>query len=306
MSKRIEYFFFYLLKRVVLLMPLRSAQRLGVFLGTVSYFVVWKRRAVALENLQSAFPEKSLRERKTIAHRAFQNYGITMLEFMWFPNFNLESLRKIFVDTDLTVVHACYNRGKGMVVVSAHMSNWELMALALSVASGLPVSIVAQAQANEQVNDAINADRTMFGNKIVQMGISVREVVKALQRKEIVALAADQSGPQESPYVEFFGRLTATHQGPAVFALRMKAPMLLVLAIRNSDGTYKAVFEEIPTGDLEEYNDANVTELTARHVRVLEKYIRQYPDQWLWMHRRWKHSIESGEKTVKDGAFTNA
>jgi KDO2-lipid IV(A) lauroyltransferase len=306
MSLRIEYFFFQFLKSIVLSLPLKSAQRFGAFLGTVCYFLVWKRRAIALENLQYAFPEKSLQERKTIARRAFENYGITLLEFMWFPNFTRESLRKVVVNPDLPVLRECYNRGKGVVAVSAHVSNWEFTALALGSESGFPLSIVVQTQANGWVDAVINKDRTMFGNKIVPMGIAVREIVRALEKGEIVALAADQSGAMESPYVDFFGRKTATHQGPAVFALRMGSPVILGLALRNPDGTYKTIIQEIPTGDLQGYNEANVLELTQRHARALENYIRQYPDQWLWMHRRWKHSLEPEKKTLNNEALAGA
>jgi Kdo2-lipid IVA lauroyltransferase/acyltransferase len=305
MSHRIEYFLFQFLKRLVLLLPLKSVQRLGAFLGTAAYLLVWKRREVALENLQRAFPGRPPAELKHIAHHAFQNYGISILEFLWFPNFTAKHLQTIVDSSSMDVFHNCLKRGKGIVAVSAHFGNWEIIAPALGLLTRTPASIVVQTQSNEYVDKIINSHRTMFGNRVVPMGIAVREIIRALKNSEIIALAADQSGPQEGPYVDFFGRMTATHQGPAVFALRMGSPMVLVLAIRNPDGTYRVVIEEIPTDDLQGESESTMIELTQRHARALEKYIRQYPDQWLWMHRRWKHSYDSTGDTMKDGAHTD-
>ena len=102
-------------------------------------------------------------------------------------------------------------------------------------------------------------------------------------------MLSDQSAPKESVYVKFFGRSVATFQGPAAFALKSRAPVVMLFMIRQQNGTYKLFSEEIPCSDLEEYNQENVEILTQRHVAVLEKWISQYPEQWLWMHKRWKN-----------------
>ncbi|MFI5252037.1 MAG: lysophospholipid acyltransferase family protein [Bacteroidota bacterium] len=300
MAFRLEYILFQLLKFIIQHLSLKSARRLGIFIGTVGYFCVPKRRNIALDNLQHAFPEKTIMERKTIAHHAFQSYAVAMIEFLWFPKISQTHLREIVSIKGLDVYRECNKRRKGVVVLSAHFGSWELDALALGLAGGVQASIVVQTQSNSYIDKIINNHRTMFGNKVVPMGVSVREIIRALQRTEVVALAADQSGPQEGPFVEFFGRMTATHQGPAIFALRMGCPILMSLAIRNPDYTYTINVEEVPSTDLCGDSEANVLELTKRHTRVLEGYIRQYPDQWLWMHRRWKHSLERNETIIKE------
>ncbi|MBI1806750.1 MAG: lysophospholipid acyltransferase family protein, partial [Ignavibacteria bacterium] len=111
-----------------------------------------------------------------------------------------------------------------------------------------------------------------------------------------VAIAPDQSGPMEGVFIEFFGRRVATHQGPAAFALRSGAPMQIGFIIRRSDGTYEVILEDIRTADLHGNTEANILELTRRHTAILERYIRRYPDHWLWMHRRWKHTWESVQR----------
>jgi len=91
-------------------------------------------------------------------------------------------------------------------------------------------------------------------------------------------------------FVDFFGRPSATHRGPAVFSLRNNTPILMIFLVRRSDGTYDALFEEVDRNGLEAYTEQNILELTRRHTALAEKYIRRYPDHWLWMHKRWKHT----------------
>jgi KDO2-lipid IV(A) lauroyltransferase len=289
MQMNLEFFFFQLFKNFVLLLPLKSAQRLGALLGLLGYYVMQTRRNIALENLQFAFPEKSQRQRKKIAKGAFKNYGITIVEMLWFPKLD-ESLLHHFVKIkNLDIMLERYKRGKGMVMLSGHFGNWELIALAVGYVSKLPITIIVQTQSNRLVDDVINHHRCLFGNRVVSMEKSPREILRVLSAGGVVAIAPDQSAARESIYVSFFGRKVSTHQGPAVFALRSGAAMQMGFIIRQKDGTYEIVLEEIFYNDLHSYSEENVIELTRRHTEVLERYIRMYPDHWLWMHRRWKH-----------------
>ena len=106
----------------------------------------------------------------------------------------------------------------------------------------------------------------------------------------MVLMLGDQSGSKASLYVDFFGRPAATHQGPAAFSLKTGTPIVMVFLIRQKDGTSEAVFEEVDRTGLEAYTEENIIELTRRHTAILERYIRQHPDHWLWMHKRWKHT----------------
>ena len=121
------------------------------------------------------------------------------------------------------------------------------------------------------------------------MSLAVREIIRALQNNNAVFLAADQTAPQESISVEFFGRNVPTFQGPAVFCLKSGAPIVLVMTVRQPDGRYKLIMEKVPSEDLEEYSESNVLELTRRQVKMTEEIIRRNPEQWMWMHKRWKH-----------------
>jgi Kdo2-lipid IVA lauroyltransferase/acyltransferase len=176
-----------------------------------------------------------------------------------------------------------------LIMLSGHFSNWELIALATGSAVQTPITIIVKTQTNKIVDAVINKHRTKLGNIVVPMELSVREILSTISRGGIVAMVADQSAPKESVFVEFFGRAVATFQGPAVFALRTAAPLQMGVMVRQPDFTYEVIFEEIDYSDISEYNEKNVYELTQRHTALLEKYIRLYPDQWMWTHRRWKN-----------------
>ncbi|MBI4549211.1 MAG: lysophospholipid acyltransferase family protein [Ignavibacteriae bacterium] len=292
----IEFLFFQMFKWFVLILPLKSAQRLGYYLGSIGYYVFSSRRNVALENLRYAFPERDEAELVAIIKGAFRNYGITVVEMLWFPNLDDATIRTLITIKNLDCLQRGYASGKGMVMLSGHFGNWELIALGVAYISKHPFTIIVQTQSNRLIDNVVNRHRCLFGNKVVPMGMSVREIVRTLTAGEIVAIAPDQSGPMEGVFVEFFGRKVATHQGPAAFALRSGAPMQIGFMIRKPDGTYDVILEEVPMQDLNGYSEENAIELTRRHTAILEKYIRMYPDHWLWMHRRWKHTWESVQR----------
>jgi KDO2-lipid IV(A) lauroyltransferase len=294
-TNRLEFILFSFFGFLVRLMPLRVAQLFGKFIGSLGYFIARRRRVIAIDNLTHAFPTKSQNEIKKNALGAFQNYAISISEFLWFPRLTPERLRNFVRVVDVDRLEEAYSRGKGVISMSAHFGNWELTAFAGGHFIGYPLTIVVQEQRNKLVDEAINRYRCIWGNSVVPMGSSVREILRKLSDGQVVAMLADQSAPQEGLYVRYFGRLAATHQGPAIFSLRTGAPILMGFLIRTSNGKYELVHEEVQTQDLKGYSEENVAELTRRHVALLEKYVRMYPNQWLWMHRRWKHVDKAPE-----------
>ena len=274
----------------MLSLPLSAAQGLGARLGLVAYRLFGSRRRIALENLDRAFPDANEGEIDRIARGAFRNYGITFIELLWAPNFTASSFDRLISAEHKRIINDLHARGKGLVVLTAHFGNWELTALSLTHLSGLPVSVLVQTQNNELADRVISAHRSLFGNRLIPRGVSVREILKTLDQGGIIAMAADQSGPKEGVFVPFFGRSAATPQGPAVFALRGRVPILMAFLLRKGDGTYELFLEQVPMEDLLEHTDANVAELTRRHTAMLEREIRTHADQWLWMHRRWKNT----------------
>jgi KDO2-lipid IV(A) lauroyltransferase len=295
MRKRLEFFIFQLFKWFVLALPLKSAQRLGHYLGGLGYYIARRRRNIALDNVRHAFPDKSGLEIKRIARAAFRNFAISFVELLWFPNLTDGIIRSLVRIRNPELMLTAHKQGRGMVMLAGHFGNWELIALAVAHLTEIPLAVIVQTQNNEMVDAVINKHRCLFGNRVVPKGLAIREIIRTLQGGGVVAIAPDQSGPMEGPFVEFFGRLVSAHQGPAVFALRSGAPMIMGFMLRQSDGTYEVVLENIPIEDIPEYNEQHMVELTRRYTALLERYIRRFPDHWLWLHRRWKHALD-GER----------
>jgi KDO2-lipid IV(A) lauroyltransferase len=289
MQKQIEYILVKCFRFIILMLPLKSVQIFGKTLGQISYFLLTKRRTITMDNLRNAFPEKEDAELKKIARGVFLNLGISICEFLWFPNLNDAVLTKLVNFKNLDLMIDGNKRGKGMIMLSGHYGNWEMIALATAYFIKKPFTLVVKTQSNLKVDEIVSQHRMKFGNIPVRMEAAVREVLTTLRNGGTVAILADQSAPKESIFVEFFGRSVATFQGPAIFALRTGAPIQMGLLYRKPDMTYEVIIEELDYSDISEYNEQNVFELTQRHVALLEKYIRMYPDQWMWTHRRWKN-----------------
>ncbi len=284
-----EFVAFEILASLVLLLPLSGARWLGCRLGRFTFDVLGYRKDVTLGNLRRAFPEKSDDELRRIARGAYENVAMSLFELLWFPRMSPDRLRSLVHFDKPELVREAYQKGRGVLLLTAHFGNWELLAQCIIVVFGFPVSVIVKTQANRFVDVRINKRRTRLGNKIIPMETSLREVLRSLREKEAVGLVADQAAPKENVPVEFFGTMVPTHQGPSVFSLKMGSPIVAIFSVRRSDGSYDMHVFPVPSDDLKGYNVANATELTRRHVKITEDIIRQFPDQWMWMHKRWKH-----------------
>ncbi len=290
MTSRIEYALFRLLAWLVRPLSPRGAQRVGACLGLTTLMLTGYRKKVTRDNIARAFPELPPEERERIMRGAYENYGIALVEMLWTYGQGPEVLASLVHIDNPDLLDQLLGRGKGVILLSAHYGSWELLLSSVRLHIPVRVTAIAQRQRNEYVDAHIDMRRRRFDTVTVAMGPAVREVLAALQRNEVVLILGDQSGPKESIFIPFFGRPSATHRGAAAFALRTGAAMLALFLVRQTDGTYRGVFEEIDTHALEGSREDQVVELTFRHAAVLERAIRRHPDHWLWMHKRWKHT----------------
>ena len=284
-----EYVAFQTVAFLAMLLPLSGVRWVGRNLGAFVFDVLGYRKQVTLDNLRRAFPEKSDDELVRIARGAFKSVGISLLELVWYPKMTREQVENSMHFHNPEILKAAYDKGKGLLVLTAHFGNWELLGGAIVVKLGFRVYGIAKTQSNRLVNRTIDERRLRFGNRVIPMETSLREVMRALRDGEAVGIVADQAAPKENELIEFFGTKLPTHQGPSVFSLKMGSPLIAVFSVRRPDGSYDAYVEEVPTSDLNGYTPENVTELTRRHVKITENFIRRFPDQWMWMHKRWKH-----------------
>lgn len=260
-------------------------QKIGDILRKLSK----RRESITLDNLANAFPEKPIEWHEKICKESYRNLGITLIELLAFPSYSPDYFRKIIKFQNLELIEECAKQGKGVLLLSAHFGNWELVGASLPLFTSVPVSAVVQTQHNEFANKILNKYRGMTGNNLILKDKAAREIVKTLSKGELVGMLADQSGDESKDvYVPLFGRLAATYEAPAALALRFRSPIIIGLVERNNDGTYLVNLQKLPYDDLEN-NKQNVVELTRRYMAVLEQAVRKRPDLWLWQHRRWKH-----------------
>jgi KDO2-lipid IV(A) lauroyltransferase len=254
------------------------------------FTVVRFRRVITLKNIAAAFPGESASVHLSMARSSFESVAVTLCEFMLFPTFDEQTMRRLVRVENEGLLRDEYARGKGVILLTAHYGSWECFAQAAGMVLGGHGRLLAKTQSNPLVHHAVDAWRKRFGFRTTASNLGVREVLAVLREGGWVVIAADQSAPRESPRIPFFGRPIPTYQGPAVVSLKTGAPLLLGLARRLEDDSYVIEFEKVPSDGLRADDENDVRELTRRHVAATERRIRMDPTQWMWMHRRWKHA----------------
>ncbi len=275
--------------KVISFFGFEAAGAFGKILGNVFYLISPSRRRITFNNLSKAFPEKALSGIEIISKKSFQNLGIVLLESLVFRNMDDDSLKNLIEYKNIDMVRNLHARGKGLILLSGHYGNWEILAYSAGIFTGIPCTIIVKPQKNKYFDNYLNKFRTRSGNKIVSMYKAAMTIVKTIRKGETVALLADQSASKDKDvFVDFFGRPASTFESPAALALKFETPIIMGFAERQNDGRYMVELKEIPHDDLEDTTEG-ILELTKRHVRELENQIRKKPELWAWQHRRWKH-----------------
>lgn len=265
------------------------------FIANVLGFLVFnfykKRRNIALENLRFAFPCMPEKQRRRIAKRSMQSLLLTYLEIMGMSKLTPQRLaKKVNVSDAISLINDVYSRNKGIVLLSGHLGNWELMIHAVGIYTDIPISIVVKPQSNHRVDAYMSKIRQVSGNKTINMYHAARAIINVVKNKEVLALLVDQAATEDKDvFVDFFGRPASTFKVIAELCIRYDIPLVMGFSVRQNDGKYKIRVREINFQDIKNDSDA-VLKLTQRHVKELESVIRKYPEQWTWMHRRWKHT----------------
>lgn len=266
-----------------------GAGSVGERIGRLGYAPLHIRRAVVERQLTAVFPEKGAAEIDRIARAAYGHLGRTTIETAVLPSYSAAQIIGLFEEVSgWDLVEERLARGKGLILVTGHLGNWELGG-AYIAARGLPIDAVARHMNNPLFDGYLTRTRQRIGMTVVHDEQAVRRVPRSLRAGRAVAFLVDQGAiGLASTWVPFFGRYAKTPRGPAVFALRLGTPIVFGAAVRSPTGKYRLTFEPIDvteTGDRE----ADVDRIVADYTAVLERWVRRAPEQYLWHHRRWKH-----------------
>lgn len=269
--------------------PLKLRIQLLEWVGEALFrFDLWHRRIV-LRNLALAFPDKTKEELEVLGKKVFCNLGRVLAEFSFIPRLNQENVSKYVVLEGEENFHKAYEKGRGVIFLTAHFGNWEWMAATFPLLVGLPCYVVMRPLDNKYLNLFTETLRTWTGNKTIPKRKAMGQILRLVQRGEIVGVLLDQNVDwNEGVFVNFCGELACTNKGLASLALKTDTPILPAFNIREKSGRYRVIIEPeislIRTGD----KNLDILENTKIFTQIIEKYVRAYPDHWLWVHRRWK------------------
>jgi len=244
------------------------------------------RRGVTLDNLAHAYPEKSEAERVTIARGAYRTMALAALEAITSDLLSDEAIARAVSTVDWKGLDQLIASGKPALVVSGHLGSWELFAEVMA-RRGYVFSAVVRPLAGA-FNEWVVKNRQQAGVELILQRGALGGMLKALKRGRCVVQLIDQSlGAREALWVPFFGRLASTTPAISMAAIRSQVPVYLVVALREADGLKMYVEGPVPVPEREDRHQA-MFEHTAELTRLLETYVRKAPEQWLWLHRRWK------------------
>lgn len=273
------------------LLPWRAATTVGEWLGRLG-LALGIRKGVVERQIAAAFPDYTPERVREIARASYESLGRTTVEAALLPRLGKAGVLELFAEVrGWEHVEAARAAGRGVIVVTGHLGNWEIGGSYLA-ARGVPIDGIARGMANPIFDGFLTRTRQRLGMRVVHDSDAVRRTPRTLRENGAVAFVSDQGAlGLASSYVPFFGRPAKTPRGPAVFALRLRVPMVFGVAVRRPDGRFTLHLEPIAlidTGDRER----DVEAMVESYTRVLEDFVRLHPEQYFWQHRRWKWQPE--------------
>ena len=284
----IEHLAFRAFSSVAIFLPEPLALSVGSLLGWIAGSVLRVRRTEVDEHLFLAFPERTDAWRHDVARASYAHLGREAVATLRFSRATDEDLSERIRIPDLALFRTAVEEGRGVILVTGHLGNWEVGGGAFT-SRGISLDAIAKRMANKAIGDAITGVREKLGIGLIHMDEVAREVPRSLLRGRVVAVLADQHAHKGGILVSFFGREASTTRVPALFAIRTGAPIFLGIALRDPGWRqrYTVSLERIDFQSSGEV-DADIRRLTAAHSAALERAVRSAPEQYFWQHRRWK------------------
>lgn len=282
-----NYFLYRIAQFISLHLPLKVGYKIAILISDLRYIFAYQDRKEVTENLKAIFPDKSDSQISKIRIRIFRNFAKYLVDFFRFSELDAGYIKKNVKLENVGYLDMALSKGKGAIVLSAHLGNWELGAAVLALL-GYPFWAVALTHKYKKINDFFNFQRESKGVKVIPLSNAVRQCFNVLGKNEMVALVGDRDFSERGMVVDFFNKPTFLPQGPAAFYLKTGAPIVPVFMLRNEDDTFTLKVEKLiefsPSGD----KNKDTLELINRHKLIIEKYIRTYPSQWYMFRRFWK------------------
>ena len=271
------------------LLPQKLAMLLATIIGKLLFQTLKKRRQIALKNLQIAFGNKlNETERQEICKASFINLSKTTIEFMRFTKLNPKNIWNDVNVEGVEHLNIALEKGKGAIVFLPHFGNWELLSLVYGTLIPNRAKAIAFPLKNTKLNDYIWRIRELMSLEIIPRKNAIRATLRALKNNNAVGFFADQNAGEQGVFIDFFGRPASTARGPVTIALKTDAPILFSLDIRQPNDQHQVHISPPIYLEASDNFEHDVEKYTTILLKELENYIEQYPEQWLWLHNRWK------------------
>lgn len=293
-AHKTEYALARTLEKAVSAMPESLADAFGRRVGQAVYRM-GVRRDVVDDNLRLAFPEKNEAWIADITRKAYEHLGREATAIMRLSKLDSQAVIERTIPTGWDEMEGALDEGRGLLLVTGHYGNWEIAAATVA-ARGIPIAAIVRRQANRLVDERLQEMRRKLGVETIYQSDAPSRVPRVLRANGVVGIVGDQDARRSGIFVPFFGRSASTHRGPALFSLRLNAPVFSCIARRlpGAEVRYEIAGERVAvarTGDLE----TDVTALTADLAERLERQVRVAPEQYFWFHKRWKSSPPTTE-----------
>jgi len=287
---RVEYVAYALVRGLLRIVSHSSARKLGGGLGAIAHLLLRSRRRVAEENMRLAMPELTESEVRRMAKKSFRHLGVAFSDPLSASRFDAEEFCRRLTLEGFEHLQAAEAKGKGVFVMSAHLGCWEAAAHVVGLYQG-PMDVVGRPLDNPYLDKDLASLRARFGNRLLNKRKAARGILRVIRDGGRVGILIDQRSPDEDAVeVPFFGRPCRTSAALARMSMRTGAPVVPLFGTPLPDGKYRVVFREAV--EPEEGGDSRdgeaVARLTTRYMEVVEREIRQQPELWMWLHRRWR------------------
>jgi KDO2-lipid IV(A) lauroyltransferase len=273
------------LENIILLFPRRLALRLGRYLGILSYYIFQKRRQLALSNLNQAVGKQyTLFQQKAIIRKLFEHLGINFIEFMRLSEITSENLSQFVTFHGKAYLDNAYAQKQGILVLTAHIGNWELLAASVGL-SGYNTAMVVKSARQKSVNDYLIRQRQDKHIKLFAGKNLIKDILKQLKAGGIVGVVLDQHAhKRDAVMVPFFGRHASTMKSLAILSQRTRAVVLPMFIYRDENFHHHIMIQP----PIEHLAEEDIALRTQQYTAWIESAVRGHPEQWIWTHNRWK------------------
>ncbi len=282
----VNYFLYRFGQAIALSLPVKLGYKVAIFFSGLHYIFAFQDRKIVKENLKAIFPQKTNQEIRKIRLKVFKNFAKYLVDFFRFQKLDARYIEKNIRIENRHYLDEALSKGKGVVILSAHLGNWELGGAVIAIL-GYPFYAIALPHKDKRVDRFFNYQRESKGIKVIPLGRAAAACLNALKENKMVGLVADRDFTGKGICVDFFGLSSCFPKGPAVFSLKTGASIVPVFMLRNKDDSFTLRIEKPLEFISSNKEDSDLMGLVKKYKIIIEDYIRRFPEQWFIFRKFW-------------------